>query len=68
MKSIIRDVYNDQNFLTILIYLCKMHLTCLFHVARNRNYDTRNKFYQLRIVDFLAKELDLEHEVINFYI
>lgn len=62
IKALIRDIYNDQNFLQVVILLCRIHLQCLFALAKNRNFDVTNKFFQLRIVDFMTKELDLEHE------
>lgn len=62
VKALIRGVYNDQNNLQVIINLCKLHLQCLFSLAKNRNFDVTNKFFQLRIVDFMVKELDLEHE------
>jgi hypothetical protein len=62
MKALIRDIYNDQSYLQIVVFLCKFHLRCLFALAKNRNIDVTNKFYQLKIVDFMIKELDLEHD------
>jgi hypothetical protein len=62
MKALIRDIYNDQTYLQIITFLCKFHLRCLFALAKNRNIDVTNKFYQLRIVNFMIKELDLEHD------
>ncbi len=62
VKALIRDIYNDQNYLQIIVNLSKYHLKCLLALAKNRNNDVSNKFYQLRIVDFMIKELDLEHE------
>ena len=62
IKQLIKDVYNDTNYLNLIIYLCKLHLKCLFSLAKNRNSDVTNKFYQLRIVEVFARELDLEHE------
>ena len=63
IKSLIREIYNGQTYLQVIICLCKLHLKCLFYLAKNRNSDVSNKFYQLQIVEFLSKELDLEHEV-----
>jgi len=63
IKSLIREIYNGQTYLQVIIGLCKLHLKCLFYLAKNRNTDVFNKFYQLQIVEFLSKELDLEHEV-----
>jgi hypothetical protein len=62
VKVLIRDIYNDQSNLQVIINLCKLHLMCLFSLSKNRNNDVTNKFFQLRIVDFMVKELDLEHE------
>jgi hypothetical protein len=62
VKALIRGVYNDQNNLQVIINLCKLHLQCLLSLAKNRNFDVTNKFFQLRLVDFMVKELDLEHE------
>lgn len=62
IKQLIKDIYNDTNTLNLIICLCKMHLRCLFSMAKNRNSDVTNKFFQLRIVEVLVRELDLEHE------
>ena len=39
-----------------------MHLKCLFSLSKNRNDDVTNKFFQLKIVDYLTKEIELENE------
>ena len=62
IKQLIKDIYNDTNSLNLIICLCKLHLKCLFSLAKNRNSDVTNKFFQLRIVEVLVRELDLEHE------
>ena len=62
INQLIKDIYNDTNSLNLIICLCKLHLRCLFSLAKNRNSDVTNKFYQLRIVEVLVRELDLEHE------
>lgn len=62
IKALIRDMYNDQNFLQTVLTLCKAHLNCLFALAKNRSLDVTNKFFQLKILDFLVKEIDLEYE------
>ena len=62
IKAFVKDINNDQNLLNIIIYLCKMHLRCLFALSKNRNTDVTNKFFQLKIVDYMTKEIELEHE------
>jgi hypothetical protein len=62
IKQVIKDIYNDSNTLNLIICICKMHLRCLFSLAKNRNSDVTNKFFQLRIVEVFVRELDLEHE------
>ena len=62
IKAFVKDINNDQNLLFILINLCKMHLKCLFSLSKNRNDDVTNKFFQLKIVDYLTKEIELENE------
>lgn len=62
IKRLIREIYNDDTYLKLIIELCKLHIKCLFNLAKNRNLDVGKKFLQLGIVDFLAKEIDLEHE------
>ena len=65
IKAFVKDVNNDQNLLNIIIYLCKMHLRCLFSLSKNRCADVTNKFFQLKIVDYMTKEIELEHEVVE---
>ena len=52
--------------------LCIRHMYCktetkffqvLRTMARDRGPEVRRRFFQLRVVDFLARELSLEHEV-----
>ena len=62
IKAFVKDINNDQNLLNIIIYLCKMHLRCLLALSKNRNADVTNKFFQLKIVDYMTKEIELEHE------
>eukprot|EP00736_Rhodelphis_marinus_P013655 Rmarinus@m.14128 len=45
---------------TVATELCRMHLSVLMAFARNKNEEIIRKFYQLRVVDFLSQEIDLE--------
>jgi len=62
IKKLIRDVYNDDSYLQIILQLCKLHIKCLFNLAKNRNQEVTKNFLQLGIVYFMTKEIDLEHE------
>jgi len=62
IKKLIREVYNDDSYLQIILQLCKLHIKCLFNLAKNRNSDVTKNFMQLGVVQFLTKEIDLEHE------
>jgi hypothetical protein len=62
IKRLIREIYNDDTYLKLIIELCKLHIKCLFNLAKNRNLDVGNKFMQLGVIDFFVKEIDLEHE------
>ncbi len=62
IKKIIREVYNDDAYLQIILQLCKLHIKCLFNLAKNRNQEVCKNFLQMGIVDFMIKEIDLEHE------
>ncbi len=45
------------------LILCKLHLRCLFRIAKNRSPLSTRNFLKLRIVDFLTTQIDLEYDV-----
>ena len=53
----------DQTEYKLATNLCKLHLKCLFNIAKNRNQETSHNFYKLRVVEFLTREIDLEYSV-----
>lgn len=53
-------VDNNTNSLAGLI---KGHLRVLLAISRQKNEDVILKFYQLRVVDFFTREIDVEQKI-----
>jgi hypothetical protein len=55
-------LYNNYALDIPTLELCKLHLNILFAFANNKNEKIMLKFYQLKAMDFLVNEINLEHE------
>ncbi|KNC53353.1 uncharacterized protein AMSG_12207 [Thecamonas trahens ATCC 50062] len=56
-------LYHSSEVDTMSMELCKGHLRILRMFALHKNEAIIRKFYQLRVVDFLAREIDVEQKV-----
>jgi len=56
-------LYHSFNFSDTSMELCELHLKILLDFAIQKNEDVKMKFYQLRVMDFLVREVSLEYEV-----
>ena len=48
---------------SIKISLLRLHIKCLLSIAKYRNEEISNRFYQYRILEFFTREIDLEYEI-----
>jgi hypothetical protein len=56
-------LYHSFDTTETSIELCELHLKILLAFAAQKNEDVKMKFYQLRVVNFLVREVSLEYEV-----
>ena len=56
------NLYTDEDTLELI----HLHLQLLLAFAKNKNVKIVMKFYQLRIMDFLVREINLEYESTQF--
>lgn len=57
-------LYNSDGFDSSTLSLCALHLQILLCFAEHKTEKIKRKFYQLRIMDFLARQISLEYEII----
>lgn len=55
-------LYNNGNFDPPTLELCKLHLAVLLAFATNKNDKVAMRFYQLKTMDFLVREVNLEYQ------
>jgi len=56
-------LYNNESEDVGVIEICKLHLNVLLAFATAKNEKIIRKFYQLRSVDFLVREIMLEFDI-----
>jgi len=55
--------YHSYSFDSETLVLCRKHLKILISFASQKNEKIKQKFYQLRVMDWLNREINLEYEV-----
>ena len=56
-------LYHSLSFDNNTLELCSLHLKVLLAFAYYKNEDITMKFYQLKTLDFLVREVNLEYEI-----
>ena len=54
---------NTANQLNRIFYLAKQYLKLLIAISKHRTQEITRKFFQLEVVQFLTREIDLEYNV-----
>jgi len=56
--------YNAPLMHQDILTLCDLHLQILFAFSQTKEDRVKRKFYQLRTIDFLVRQISLEYEII----
>jgi len=57
------SLYHNYSLDEETLVLCRKHLDILIDFAAQKNEAVRQKFYQLKVMDFMTREINLEYEV-----